>query len=258
MNEQDAILALGGVEHTFRRTPERIRQLLFATGLGGIVAAFFLYGAFSGRIDLAGRIVLAIIGVAFLTPFFAGVYVLVTRRALSLTLHRRGFVVRRRGKSLAVLWDDIASVTESQKWRIEKKNGEVFKIPDHIEDFQDAAERIREETLARLLPPAAAKVERDAGLAFPILPGGKFGRSAPYVGTGELKLTRDGILVTARNLEIFWDDVEEYGQSLAKNREEPVFYFYLRDGSEEFRVDLAYLPNGHLLFALCEKLTSEN
>jgi hypothetical protein len=84
------------------------------------IAALCFSGAFGANAGWDRKIVFSIIGLLFLTPVAAGIYVIFTRRGSSASLYENGLVYRMGGKEFSTTWDQIASLIVSTACRVEK------------------------------------------------------------------------------------------------------------------------------------------
>jgi hypothetical protein len=117
---------------------------------------FLLVGAWTGAGSLGQRIGLSVLATVWSFVPAVGVYTLV-KGGTSVNLHERGLALFRRGEPpRTTTWEEIASYTEFNHFRIVKKNGEILVVSDGIDGYIDVGERLQQETLRCLLPPAKA------------------------------------------------------------------------------------------------------
>src|SRR5260221_429839 len=92
-------LKLGRLVKDYQRSTANVAKVIIASLVSGAIAALFFAGVVSSAMskDLAGMIVLAIIGLLFLLPPFFGIYMLVRGRGASLSLYENGLIYRRGG-----------------------------------------------------------------------------------------------------------------------------------------------------------------
>ncbi|MFO1464309.1 MAG: DUF6585 family protein [bacterium] len=248
---------LGRPLKEYRRSGKAFLKIALLSLFSGVIAAFIFHGAFTARgIDLAGKIVLSIVGSLFLLPAFAGIYMLVTRRASSFGAYENGFIYRYGKKEFAVRWEDIASIAESSACRIELNNGDGFDIGNNVEGFSEIAEDIRNETLRRMLPRMQQRIADGGSVTFQ---GMKLGGTTPLSkAVNNTLLKDDGFIVDAKGIgtvpggsRISWEDVVEYGVRPGEGRLARFSYFYIRDPQKEFQMNYATLQNAHVLLEIC-------
>lgn len=241
----------------YRRSGKAFLKIALLSLFSGGIAALIFYGAFTARgIDLAGKIVLSVVGALFLLPTFAGIYMLVTRRASSLGVYENGFTYRYGKKEFAVRWEDIASVTESTACRIELNNGLGFDIGENVEGFSEIADVIHDETLRRILPRMRQMIDDGGSVTFQ---GMKLGGTTPLSkAVNNTLLKGDGFIVDAKGIRtaadgghIRWEDVVEYGVRPGEGRLARFLYFYIRDPQTEFQMNYGTLHNAHVLLEIC-------
>lgn len=248
---------LGRPLREYRRSGKAFLKIALLSLFSGGIATLIFNGAFTARgIDLAGKIVLSVVGSLFLLPAFAGIYMLVTRRASSLDIYDNGFIYRYGKKEFAVRWEDIASVAESSACRIELNNGDGFDIGKNVEGFSEIADEIRDETLRRMLPRMQQRIAGGGSVSFQ---GMKLGGTAPFSkAVNKTLLKGDGFIVDAKGIEtaadggrISWEDVVGYGVRPGEGRLAGFLYFYIRDPQTEFQMNYGTLHNAHVLLEIC-------
>lgn len=248
---------LGSPLREYRRSGKAFLKIALLSLFSGGIAALIFHGAFTARgIDLAGKIVLSVVGSLFLLPAFAGVYMLVTRRGSSLGIFENGFIYRYGKKEFAVPWEDIASIAESSACRIELNNGDGFDIGKNVEGFSEIADDIRDETLRRMFPRMQQQIANGGSVTFSSM---KLGGTTPLSKAVNNTLLRgDGFIVDAKGIEtaadgtrISWEDVEEYGIRPGEGRLARFLYFYICDSKTEFQMNYATLQNAHILMEIC-------
>jgi len=248
---------LGRLLKEYRRSGKAFLKIALLSLFSGGIAALIFNGAFTARgIDLAGKIVLSVVGSLFLLPAFAGIYMLVSRRGSSLGIYEHGFVYRYGRKEFAVRWEDIASVAESSACRIELNNGDGFDIGKNVEGYSEISDEIRDETLRRMLPRMQQRIADGNSVTFP---GMKLGGKTPLSKAVNNSLLKgDGFIVDAKGIgtvadgsRIAWEDVVEYGVRPGEGRLAGFLYFYISDLQTEFQMNYGTLHNAHVLMEIC-------
>jgi len=260
MNTIPNISGLGNPVKEYKRSGKSFVKVLIISLACLLIAGLIFSGAFGENKGLDQRIVLTILGLVFLLPPAFGFYALITRRGSSLSLYENGFVYRMAGKEYAVTWDDISSLTESTACRIESRNGEGFDLGRNVEGYDEIADKIRAETLNRMLPKAMASIEGGANLSFKGLkeagkiPGGKV-LPDTLVGGGSFTVDAVGITSAKDGTEIAWRDVEDFGIRQGEGRRDRFSFFFIEDGSHTFQMNYGALANAHLLLGICVEKT---
>jgi len=251
---------LGNPIREYKRSQKSFVKVLIVSLVCLLIAGLLFFGAFGENKGWDQRIVLSILGLVFLLPPVFGIYMLITRRASSVTLYENGLVYRRGGKEFASRWDDIASLTESTACRIETKNGEAFDLGQNVEGYEEIALKLREETLKRLLPKARDLLKAGASLPFKGLKAeGKIpmGGALPdsLVGGGSFRVDAQGITLEKDGAKIAWPSVVDFGVRQGEARRSRFNFFFIEDRDRSFQMNYGALPNAHLLLAICAEMT---
>ena len=256
MNSSTAVAGLGKPIQEYRRSSKAFVKIALLSFFSLGIAALCFSGAFGENAGWDKKIVFSILGLLFLTPVAAGVYMLFTRRGSSATLYENGLVYRMGGKEFGTTWEDISSLMESTACRIEKKNGETFDLGRNVEGYEEIAKKIHEETLKRLLPKAKAVLDRGGSFSFQGLKSaGKIplGKALPdsLVGGGSFSVDSKGITLIEEDTKIAWSEVVDYGLRQGEGRRAGFVFFFIEDGNRTFQMNYGALSNAHLLLAIC-------
>ncbi|HKY62410.1 MAG TPA: DUF6585 family protein [bacterium] len=224
------------------------------------IAALCFSGAFGANAGWDRKIVFSILGLLFLTPVAAGIYVTFTRRGSSASLYENGLVYRMGGKEFSTTWDQIVSLMESTACRVEKSDGESFDLGRNVEGYDEIAGLLHEESLKRLMPKAKAVIDRGGSFSFQGLKsGGKIplGKALPdsLVGGGSFSVDSTGIALVEAGTKIAWSEVQNFGVRQGEGRRAGFAFFFIGDGKLEYQMNYGALPNAHLLLAICAERT---
>ena len=227
--------------------------LIAVSLFAGVSAAYFFDDSFSTE-DIVGMIALTALGALFALMPLAGGYSLWKERGASIILYEDGLIYRRGGKESVTTWDEIASYTQYHACRVEKRNGEEFQFG--AKGFAEVAEKVRGETLQRMLPQAKAALLNGATLQFKsstkIAWAWVIGQDALLGFT----LDAHGITAVKAGKRIAWADVADVGIAegyYAKSKEP---FFAISDQNASLQMRYGILPNAHLLLVLCEEMVS--
>ena len=253
-------LGLGKAITEFQGSAQSVVKVLVVSLICLLIAALIFSGAFAKNAGLDQRIVLSILGLIFLLPPGFGIYMLITRRGSSVTLHENGLVYRMGGKEFVTTWEDIASLTESTASRVEKKDGQTFNLGQNVSGYDEIALKLREETLNRMLPKAKESIARGSALVFRGLKAeGKvpLGKGLPDVllGGGAFIVDAQGIQLEKDGTRIAWSEVRDFGIRQGEARRARFAFFFIEGQELSFEMNYGALPNAHLLTALCAELT---
>ncbi len=250
-------LKLGRLVKEYRKSSANVAKVIIVSLISVAIASFFFLGAFSMSNDLAGRIVLSIVGLFFLLPALFGVYMLVRGRGATLSLHENGLLYRRGGKESAITWDEIDSYAQETNCRIAKKDGEIIEFGLNIDGVDEVATKIQEETSKRMLPRMKAAILNGQSIEFkgvklPVLSNVARAYSGFYVDA-------EGISTMDGGERIVWQDVTEFGvtegQIGSSNRaHSKIDLFFIQDQNKSFETRLGLLENAHVLLAICDEL----
>lgn len=254
------ISGLGNPVKEYKRSGKSFAKVLIVSLICLFISVLLFAGAFGGTKGLDQRIVLSILGLVFLLPPGFGLYMLITRRGSSVTLHENGLIYRQAGKDFATTWDDVIALTESTACRVETEKGECFDLGHNVEDFDEIALKLRDETLKRMLPKAKGLIDGGGSLSFKGLKAeGKIplGKALPdnLVGGGTFTVDALGIALADDGSKIAWSDVSDFGIRHGEGRRDRFAFFFIEDGAHAFQMNYGALPNAHLLLALCAEKT---
>ena len=261
-------LHLGRLIKEYKQSAGNVVKVVIVSLISGTVASFFFLGAFSAEMsnNLAGKIVLSIVGLVFLLPALFGIYMLVRGRGASLSLYENGLIYRRGAKESATTWDEIESYIQETACRVTKKDGEVIEFGLNIKDADEVALRIQEETSKRILPQMKAAILKGASVQFKGLkpaervPLGKAFDNFIRAFSG-FTVDADGITEIDGGNRIAWKDVTEFGvaeeQIGTRNRAwNKIDVLFIKDGNTSLRTRLGLLENAHILLAICDEMVS--
>lgn len=249
---------LGKALQEFKRSRGAFFKLALLSFIPAGIAALIFYGAFFGKgIDLAGRIVLGILGTFISLPAIIGIYMMISRRGSAVTIFENGLVYRYGTKEFVASWDDIAGLAEGTACRIELKNGDGFDMGNNVAGFDDVAQLLHEETLSRMLPKMNGIIDRGGNVIFN---GIKVDESVLFskalnktlLNAPGFTVDMKGIHLTDSEHRIAWEDVIEFGIRQGEGRNSRFFYFFVGDSKNEFKMNYAALLNGHVLLKICE------
>jgi len=262
--EQDAYgnnLRLGRLVKEYGKSSSQMVKVIVVSLISAAVAALVFSGVFSQQMsdNLAGQIVLSILGLVLLLPALFGIYMLIRGRGASLRLHENGLLYRRGGKESSTTWDEIDSYIQETACRITRKDGEVIEFGLNITDADQVAVKIQEETSNRMIPRMKAAIlsgqtVQFKGLKLPVL--SNFARA--FSG---FTVDAEGIAEIDGGDRIAWADVTEFGvaqeQMGTQNRAvNQIDVFFIQDKNKSFRTRLGLLENAHLLLAICDEMVS--
>ena len=237
-----------------------IKIVIIALICGGVALIFFTAAILDTQNGLAGKIGFSVIGALFSLPVIAGFYTLLSRRGSSVSLYENGLVYRRGGKDFVTTWDEIASYTEFNACRIEKKNGEAFDFGASVNGFEEIAERVKQETLSRILPQVKAAIINGSSVQFRGLRADEqttFSKALNKTLLGSEGFTVDarGITYAEDGQRIEWPDVVDFGvYQIQEHSIKRLPFFGISSASVSFRMTYGALPNAHVLLALCEEM----
>lgn len=254
-------LRLGRLVKEYSQSSGSIVKIVVVSAFSGIIALFFFVGAGSMAGDLAGVIVLSIVGLLFLLPVFVGVYMLIRNRGATLKLYENGFSYRRGAKDSLTTWDEINSYIQDTSCRIAKMDGEVIEFGLNLNGVDEVAVKVQEETSKLMLPQMRAAIRNGLrvpfkGLKLPVL------NNVARAFSG-FEVDADGISTIDEGDRIAWKDVTQFGiveeQVGTQNR----FYnrinvFFIEDGNKSFRTRLGLLENAHVLMTICEEMSPKH
>ncbi len=254
------IVGLGKPIKEYQRSTKSFVKIAILSLFSLGIAALCFSGAFGENAGWDRKIVLSMLGLVFLTPVAAGVYMLVTRRGSSASLYEHGLVYRMGGKEFGTTWEDIASLTESTACRIEKRNGEAFDLGRNVEGYDEISNKLHEESLKRLLPKANAAIDGGRSFSFQGLKSsGKIplGKALPdsLVGGGSFTVDKKGIALVEDGTKIAWPEVVDFGVRQGEARRARFNFFFIEDGKISYQMNYGALPNAHLLLAICAERT---
>jgi len=229
--------SLGALREEFGRSERVRRQYAVFAGVGFVLGLLFTAaGAW-----LPGSIFLAL-GV-FMT------WGLLRQRGLRVRVFEHGFAYTRGRRTREFAWDDIEAFSESQQvykdsltglrsgtgysYFVRRRDGESLKMDNEVGGVRELGERLREETLKRLLPRAAESVAR--------------GEAAHF---GKYTLTREAVAHGERRLA--WADVGRVDAAGG------MVVVVDRDGREWAGELYGFVPNAHVLLALAQRLKFKN
>lgn len=228
--------SLGALREEFGRS-EKVRSqygVFAAVGFGLGLLFIWLDAWLPGAIFLA-------LGV-FMT------WGLLRQRGVRVRIYERGFSFTRGRRTREFPWDEIESFSESQvvyrhartglesgtgySYLVRRRGGESLKMDNEVGGAGQLGDRLREETLARLLPRAAEQVAR--------------GEAAHF---GKFALTRAGVAHGERLLA--WADVGRV------DAEEGRLVVVDRAGREWAGELYGFVPNAHVLLMLAQRVRKE-
>jgi hypothetical protein len=266
-NRPTSTLKLGRLVKEYKRSSANIAKVIIASSVSAAIAALFFTGAVSSAMskDIAGTIALSIIGLLFLLPPFAGIYMLLRGRGASLSLYENGLIYRRGGKEFITAWDEIASYIQETACRITKKDGEVIEFGLNIKDADEVAQKIQDETLRIMLPEVKTAILNGSSVQFKGLkPAEKapLGKALDTFMRAFSGFTVDGRGIAesdgGRRLE--WSAVTDFGigteQMGAGRGRRMIDVFFVQDADAMFRTRYGLLENAHVLVALCAEMTN--
>jgi len=261
-------LYLGRLLKEYKKSSANIVKVIVVSLISAAVASFFFLGAFSAEMsnNVAGKIVLSIVGLLFLLPALLGIYMLIRGRGASLSLYENGLIYRRGAKESTTTWDEIESYIQETACRVTKKDGEVIEFGLNIKDADEVALRIQEETSKRMLPQMKAAILKGASVQFKGLkpadriPLGKALDNFMRAFSG-FSVDAEGITEIDEGNRIAWKDVTEFGvaeeqigtQNRARNKIDVLF---IQDGKTTLRTRLGLLENAHIMLAICDEMVS--
>lgn len=258
-------LELGRLVKEYKLSFARVKQLIILICISAAMATcFWLPAIFDSSLSsLAQRIGLSIVGLFLASPMFAGIYQLFRLSGVSLSLYENGLIYRRRGKDFMTTWDEIDSYIEESACRITKRDGEVIEFGLSIEDVDEVAQEIREQTLRRMLPQVKAAILNGSSVQFKGLK--PFEKRLPGKALNNFAFAFSGFSVDAQGItemdggnRIAWVDVKNYGISQEKMGRMLVDVFVIQDNKTRFRTRFGLLSNAHILLALCAEMTGLN
>jgi len=259
---------LGRLIKEHKKSAANVVKVVIVSLISITVASFFFLGAFSRSMsdNLAGKIVLSIVGLMFLLPALFGMYMLIRGRGACLSLYENGLIYRQGGKESTTTWDEVESYIQETACRVTKKDGAVIEFGLNIKDADEVALRIQEETSKRMLPQMKAAILKGATVQFKGL------KPAERIPLGKALdkfiLAFSGFTVDAEGISeidggnrIAWKDVTEFGvgeeqigtQNRARNKIDVLF---IQDGKTTIRTRLGLLENAHILLAICDEMVS--
>lgn len=250
-------LRLGRLVKEYRTSSAYVKRMVVVSLISTAVASFFFVGAAQMSNDLAGVIVLSIVGLFFLLPALLGTYMLISRRGASLSLYENGLLYRRGGKVSTTTWDEIDSYIQETACRITRRDGEVIEFGLNLEGVDQVALKVQEETSKRMIPQMKAAILDGQSIQF---------KGVKLSVLGNFARAFSGFTVDAQGItaiegrdRIAWEDVTEFGvteeqigtQNRARNR---VDVFFVQDGNKTLRTRLGLLENAHVLLAICDEM----
>ena len=252
-------LRLGRLVKEYRKSSAYVIKVGVVSLISATVASFFFVGAAQMTNDLAGGIVLSIVGLLFLLPALFGIYMLIRSRGSSLSLYENGLLYRGGGKVSTTTWDEIDSYIQETACRVTRKDGEVIEFGLNLEGVDEVAVKIQEETSNRMIPQMRAALLNGQSIQFkgvklPVL--SNFARA--FSG---FNVDSQGIAAIDGGDRIAWKNVTEFGvteeqigtRNRANNR---IDLFFIQDGNKTLRTRLGLLENAHVLLAICDEMVS--
>lgn len=248
---------LGRLVKEYRKSSAHVIKVVVVSLIGAAVASFFFVGAAQMSDDLAGSIVLSIVGLLFLLPAMFGTYMLIRGRGASLSLYKNGLLYRRGGKVSTTTWNEVDSYVQETACRITRKDGEVIEFGLNLEGVDEVAVKIQEETSERMIPQVRAAILNGQSIQFK-------GVKLPVLSNFALAFSgftvdSQGIAAIDEGDPIAWENVTEFGvaeeqigtRNRAHNR---IDVFFIQDGNNTLRTRLGLLENAHVLMAICDEM----
>ena len=261
-------LKLGRLVKDYKRSSANVAKVIIASLVSAGIAALFFIGVVSTAMsgDIAGAIVLSIIGLLFLLPPGFGIYMLIRGRGAHLSLYENGLIYRQGGREFVTAWDEIASYIQETACRITKKDGEVIEFGLNIKDVNEVVYKIQAETLRIMLPQMKTAILNGSSVQFKGLkPAGKvpLGKALDNFMRAFSGFTVDAYGITENDggQRIEWSAVTDSGRrteqmgSAARARN-MIDIFFVQDANITLRTRYGLLENAHVLVALCAEMAN--
>jgi len=255
------ILSLGLPIKEYPRSQKNFFKISAMSLVFAMLAYGIFYGAWSeAKNPLVEKIGLSLLGAFMALPALGGIYMLWTRRGSRVRIYASGLSYRQGAQEFAASWDEISSLTESSASRISTKDGTSFEFGDNIEGYPEVAERLRAETLKRMLPEARASLQRGEFLSFPKLKMG--GGTVVGKALDQTLLGGEGFTLSSRGIEsegrsLPWSELKDFGIAPGQDPRKTMPQIYLQGANVSFQMKAGILPNAHLLLALCEEFSGK-
>lgn len=261
---QSNTLRLGRFLKEYKSAAGGVAKLIIIALIFAGIAALFFVGAISEAQSKAfgGMVALSIIGLVFVAVAFFSIYTLFRGRGACLRLHENGFIFRRAGKESTCAWDEIESYMQEMACRIVKKDGEVIEFGSGLNEADEIAQKIQDETLQIMLPQVKGAIANGSQVEFKgwkpadKVPLGK-GLSNYMEAHSGFSADAAGIAEIDTGKRMSWNEITDCGiseETRGPRLQIPVSILYIADANQQFRTRYGLLANAHVLLMLCRDM----